>query len=613
MFDVALLFAACAALALGAGSTTVLLRPDSALDAAVTFGVIASAGVVVAGLACGEAGVLTPAAVLAVTAGWALVATAAVARTGWRPRRPRLGPPALREHLWATAIVAVAGLALAWQLVVALVLPPFAFDAITYHLTIVASWVRSESIEPTALSLCCAYYPANSELVFAWPVLFLGSDGLVDTVQFGFVALAAVSVAGIARSAGLARPAAAAAAGLFVATPVVLLQAPTNFADVMIAAWALAALHSLTRLAATGAAQRLLVAGLAAGLLLGTKGTGIVWAAALALAAVGVGLWGVRRARVSRRALAAGLAGFAVACLAVGSYWHVRNWIETGNPAYPFEVRAAGVKLFDGPFRVDDVLTRPDAGDDEPWPAATLRSWASDLDFWNQRSYDYQQRSGGLGPLWPWLALPLAIPFVVGLARRRSPALVAVATIALVTLVQPYGWWSRFTIPLMGAGAVAIVAAATWAPRPWMRRAVQGLALFLACAGIGLASYRVNPASRAEPLPARDLLGLIGAPGEERTLGRLFFPEYRFLEDVPDDAVVVVDLRARPVRFVYPLFGPEQSRDVRPLRGGRVPPGEWVVTAAGRPVERALAADSRFELAAASRGVRVWRRRPPGR
>ena len=39
-----------------------------------------------------------------------------------------------------------------------------------------------------------------------------------------------------------------------------------------------------------------------------------------------------------------------------------------------------------------------------------LRSWAADVDFWNQGSYDYQERLGGLGPLWPWLGLPLLVP-----------------------------------------------------------------------------------------------------------------------------------------------------------------------------------------------------------
>jgi hypothetical protein len=606
VISVAQLLAAGAVLALAAGSTTVLLRPDSRLDAAISFGVIATAGIVVIELAVGAVDLLTPAAVFAAEAIWALVAVAWVARRGWRPQPLRLPRPAIGDHPWETAIVAIAALALAWQLLVALVLPPFAFDALTYHLTIVADWVQRQSIDPSSLSLCCANYPANSELVFAWPVLFLGSDGVVDTVQFGFVALGALSVAGIVRSSGLPSPASAAAAGLFVATPIVLTQAPTDYADIMVAAWALAALHSLVRFAATGSRAHLVVAGLAAGLLLGTKGTGAVWGVALALVALVAAIVLARRGRIPRRSAARGFAAFLVACLAVGSFWYARNWIETGNPAYPFEVEPAGIEIFHGPLRVDEVLTQPEVGADQPWPVAMLRSWASDLDFWNQGSYAYEQRSGGLGPLWPWLALPLLIPLVVGLVRRRSAALVAVITVGVVLVVQPYDWWSRFTIPLIAVGALAIVAAAAWAPRLWMRRSVQGLALILMVAGVGLSSFEVDPAGGEAPLPARDLISLIGDPSEERTVGRLFFDEYRFLDQVPEDATVVVDLHAPEVRFVYPLFGPEQTRDVV-ASDGEVPAGAWVVTSAGRPLDRALADNPRFTLAADERGVRVWR------
>ena len=594
-------------LAVAAGLTTALLRPQSTLDAAITFGVVAATGSAGAVLATGAPGVLTPAAILAVTAAWAILAGAARARRAGHlgVALPRLQP---REHPWTAAVLALAVAALAWQLLVALILPPFAFDALTYHLTIVSSWIQAENINPSSLSLCCAYYPANSELLFTWPMLFAGGDRVVDLTQFGFVALSAAAVAGIARSAGLTRPAAAAAA-LFTLTPIVLLQAPTNYADVIVAACALAGLHAMIRFAVTGAWQRLLVAGLAAGLLLGTKGTGVVWGAVLAVMALGVGAWLVRSRRLPVRATAWALAGFLAGLLALGSYWYARNWIEQGNPAYPFEVSVAGAEVFEGPLRVGDVLTEPDTGGGDPWPVATVRSWASDLDFWTQADYDYQQRSGGLGPLWPWLALPLLVPLAIGLIRRRSPALLALGAVGVVLLIQPYAWWSRFTIPLMALGAIAIAAAVAWAPRRWMRVAVQALALVLAVAGVALASHEVNPSARADPLPAKDLLSLTGESDEERSIGQLFFPEYRFLEGVPDTATVIVDLPAEPVRFVYPLFGPKLDRTVVPAGSGAPPPDAWVVTGSGRPLDRALAGMPGFTLAADEADVRVWRPR----
>jgi hypothetical protein len=597
-----------ALLAAAAGLTTSALRPESALDAAITFAVVATAGAVGALMVTGAVGLLTRGAVLTVMGAWALIAAAAARRGGHRtPSWPQLPTrDRMRRHPWTAAIAALAAVALAWQVVVALVLPPFAFDAISYHLTIVASWIDAESIDPSTLSLCCSHYPANSELLFTWPMLMVGGDAIVDLTQFGFVGLGALSVAGLARSIGLPTAGSIAAAGLFAVTPIVLVQAPTNYADIFVAACALAALHALVRFAVSGAWQHLVVAGLAAGLLFGTKGTGVVWAATLAVAAVAVGIGLVRAGRLNRRAALAGLAAFLCPLVALGAYWYARNWIETGNPAYPFEVKPAGVELFDGPRRVDEVLTQPDAGAGDPWPVAIVRSWATDVDFWNQGSYSYEQRSGGLGPVWPWLALPLLVPLTIALSRRRSPALIAVAVVALVFVVQPYGWWSRFTIPLMGIGALAIVAAVAWAPRRWMRGAIQACAVGLALAGVALSSHEVDPAARAEPLAATDLIDLIGTPSDERAVGRVFFPEYRFLDSVPDDATVVVDLEAEPVRFVYPLFGSGLTRTVIRAGSGAPPSDAWVVTAVGRSLDRELEKDDRFVLAASEYELRVW-------
>ena len=603
-----LLLVALALLVLAAVPTTRLLRPASLLDAAIGFGVVASALVAAPILLAGALGILGRAPVLGLLAGWAMIAWALVGRADPPPAlgRPRL--PALRGHGWESILVALAAVALAWQLIVALILPPFAFDAISYHLTVVASWLDAESVDPSALSLCCAYYPSNSELVFAWPMLFTGSVGVVDTVQFPFVVLGALSVAGLVRSARLPPAASAAAAAIFTATPIVLVQAPTDYADVMVAAWALAGLHSIVRFAVSGQRSHLVVAGLAAGLLVGTKGTGIVWAAALTLLAIGVVVAFLRGRRLPTGAAVRGLAAFVCALLALGSYWYARNWIEQGNPAYPFRVEVAGQQIFDGPFEVDDVLTQPPAGAGDPRPVPIARSWAADLDFWNQGSYDYQQRAGGLGPLWPWLALPLLIPLTVWLVRRRSPVLLALGGVAAVLVVQPYGWWSRFTIPLIAIGALAVVAAAAWSPRRWQRLAVRGLALGLVVVGVGLASYEVDPAANADPLRADDVLGLIGDSPDQRSVGSLFFPEYAFLDQVPDDATVAVDLGAPEVRFVFPLFGPDLSREVVPAGStGEAAAGAWVVTARGRPLDRELARDPAYRLAASVNGVRVWR------
>src|SRR4051812_18401797 len=162
MLGVVLLFSGIVLLAAAAGLTTALLRPDSALDAAITMGVVTAAGTVAAMLAAGAVGLLRPGVVLILEAAWALAAAALLRRrdpTCPRRRRPaprRPGRNEIRSPPWVALAGAPAAVALAWPLLVALVLPPFAFGAFTSPLTMAASWVRDANIAPAPLSLCCA-------------------------------------------------------------------------------------------------------------------------------------------------------------------------------------------------------------------------------------------------------------------------------------------------------------------------------------------------------------------------------------------------------------------------------------------------------------------------
>ncbi|MEO6089371.1 MAG: hypothetical protein ABIQ18_40290, partial [Umezawaea sp.] len=366
----------------------------------------------------------------------------------------------------------------------------------------------------------------------------------------------------------------------------------------------LCALHGLVRFAAEARTRHLLVPALSTAVLSGTKGNGLIWAAALGVTAAVLALIQVRRGRLPGSAALRAVGGGVAACLLLGGWWYLRNAVATGNLLYPFEVRIGSRVLAAGPVRVDEVLTVPPRGAGRPWPVAVLASWAADLLPWQHGSYDYQQRAGGLGPLWSWLGVSAA-PVAVGLWRRRNPALLALAPVLVVFVVQPYPWWARFTLPLAALGSLSVVAVVAWLRGRVARYAVQFAALLLALVGTLLVVVAVNPASNAPPLPASRVLGLIGAPASERTLGRLFLPEYRFLDEVPATATVVVDLEAPDIRFAYPMFGRHFRRTVLAWRSGPVPGTAWVVSSPGRPLDSQIARDRPGPVSDV-RGVRVW-------
>jgi hypothetical protein len=236
---------------------------------------------------------------------------------------------------------------------------------------------------------------------------------------------------------------------------------------------------------------------------------------------------------------------------------------------------------------------------------AVLRSWASDLLPWRVGSYDYQQLSGGLGPLWAWLGAPLLLLLALHLWRTRSAALTVLVPVLAMLLVQPYRWWARFTLPLAALGVLAVVVAVERSRPVLLRRGLQAASTVLVLAGAALVLVEVDPASRAEPLPASRVLSLVGAPAEQRTLGRLVLPEYRFLDDVPSDALVLYDLEVPPLRFVYPLYGRSLGRTVVAASAGPVADDAWVITSRGRPLD-AQAARTRSAPVSDVDGVRVW-------
>jgi hypothetical protein len=607
VLELASLLFAAGLLVAAAVALTALLRPAGRLDAAVTSGVLVTALAVLAVVIAGASRSLRPGPLLAVHALQAVLAVGLLVRRRAQPVGWLAGPTwsDLRAHPWEAGIVMIAAAALAWQLLVALVLPPYAYDALSYHLLTVFTWVKSGSLDTSPMNLCCAYYPANPDLLTAWPVVLLHSDALVGVVQVLAAVLCGLAVAGLGRTLGLGRAGAAAAGALFVLTPALLAQAPTPYVDVVMTAWVLAGLHGTGRYALTGQRSAVAVTALCAGLLAGTKGTGPIWAVALCVLVLAVAAQHWRTGRATARASGVAVVTMAAAGLVLGGWWYVRSAVATGNPLYPFEVSLGGARVFEGPLTVAEVLTPPDRGADRPWPVAVLASWASDLLPWRHGSYEYQQRSGGLGPLWAWLGAPLLLPALVLLWRQRRTALVTLLPVLAVLFVQPYRWWARFTLPLAAVGVLAVLLIDTRCRRALTRGVLRATTTALVVLGAALVLVEVNPASRAEPLPAREVLALIGSPAEQRTVGALFFPEYAFLADVPEDAVVVVDVEAPQLRFLTPVFGRDLGRTVVPAGDGPVPDDAWVVTGEERPLDAAMA-EARSSPVADEAGVRVW-------
>ena len=488
----------------------------------------------------------------------------------------RSGNRILRQLAWwQIVIVVVAVIALMWRVLLAVVLPPFSYDALVYHLTAVADWVQTGRVDVNPYASCCSHYPSGAEVLFAWPAVFLRDDLLVDAVQIVLAVMAATAVVGLARRFGLGGAAALTAGALFLFTPIVLTQSNTPYNDVAVAAFLLSAAYFVVRLLEArcfvlGQSDSVapswayaVVAGAATGLVLGAKTNGIVISAVLTLlVGAHVATAFVRRPELRSR-LVGTAAIFVGATLVVGGWWYGRNWVETGNPVWPFEVTAGGIHIFDGTATVDEYLTVPPSADPN-WLVQIARSWFDDLTFWTQSDYSYEERRGGLGPIWSWLGWAAVW---LGLdALRRRPAVVVNLLLPLLAIffLLPYKWWSRFTIFLPAVGAIAVIALVERLRMGRRRTALVLAVMVLGLAGVARASWTLDPAGFGSKLSPPDVLELAAHPRRERTVA-LFFPEYAFLPLLPDTASVAIDDSAPSIRFLYPFFGSGLDRTVTPL------------------------------------------------
>jgi hypothetical protein len=396
-----------------------------------------------------------------------------------RARAPEVAPelpaPSAGSVAVALAAIACAALAAAWAVptLISIAGGMGRADTLWYHMPLSARFVQTGSLgevfhfDPIFFA---AYYPANSSVLHAMPILGFDRDIVSPVLNLGFLGLGLLAAWSIGRPYGLASHALIGGSIALGAQMLIEFQGGQALDDIVGTALILAAAAVLVNGYAAGGgrptlAPAIALAGLAAGLAAGTK---LSFLAPVGALFVGVVMIAGRGERVRTAAW------FGLPALLAGGYWYARNLVAVGNPI-PF-VSSLGPIDLPSPERAFQLR-----------PGFSVSRYWNDPGVWSE--WFFPGLAESFGELWPLTVVAILGGAAYALWRGRDPVLRVLGAMVLVTAV------AYIFTPLTAAGEEGEPISFVWNVRYIAPAAAVGLAM-LAC----LPVLRATPWRRAVTL-----------------------------------------------------------------------------------------------------------------
>lgn len=283
----------------------------------------AALGYLVMGL--GWVGLLSPVWIALLGAsllGWQMVRPQRL-RFAWQTLCVALPRPRGRFE-WLLAGVTMLCLMLGWFWALA---PPYAFDALVYHLRQVQLYLDAHSLFITVDS-AYAGFPGLLQMLFAFTQA-LGGDSAPQLLHFTFLPATVLGAAALGRRLWQLELTWSVAA-LLTTVPTVFLVATWPYVDVALMFYTVLFFYALVLWLQDTRWQWLVLAAILCGVAMEIKYTALWYplaAAALMMLRLRRDGW---RSTWLRWACFGGIAAL------VAAPWYVRNWVLTGNPIYPY-------------------------------------------------------------------------------------------------------------------------------------------------------------------------------------------------------------------------------------------------------------------------------------
>lgn len=235
---------------------------------------------------------------------------------------------------------------------------PIEYDNLAYHLPFMVDWLQNGNLWKVYYSAFAGplgYYPSNFELLDLWIALPFHSDLMINLINIPIFVLLPLVLYKVARNFGITGHGSLLVVILFLMMPVTMRQLGVPLVDIYFCLTFLWGLYYLQEFRKTGHLNEVFIAGLALGLFAGTKYLGIVYIVPLVLIFM---IFLFFSSKKKFKSLWWGSFILISAMFLTGSFWYLRNWIDTGNPLFPTDVVIGGQTIFKGYLGITDNLVQ---------------------------------------------------------------------------------------------------------------------------------------------------------------------------------------------------------------------------------------------------------------
>ncbi len=242
--------------------------------------------------------------------------------------------------------------------------PPSHWDDLNYHLRFPVEWIQSGTLDNPIVpfgDLAPSYYPMNTELLHFWVMAPLKSDIIARILQHLFLGVGAIVFYGILHHIGMRRLPSIILTSSFFSMPYLMTQGfgfPVNGQtvshDIMTLTLFLIWLYLLLYTLKSPSTPRFILAGIAAGVYIGTKYISMIFGIPLVICILLHNL--ISQRTIREKILCTGC--FLIPMVLWGGPFYLRNWISTGNPLFPARITLFGETWFPGLYTAAQYQSR---------------------------------------------------------------------------------------------------------------------------------------------------------------------------------------------------------------------------------------------------------------